>query len=70
MRGKERDGKSLIEVIVKLPFYFTSIFLPSVVIIEMHYTYGQSIGFGHTACDSKKYSFVVPLGHRISKLSL
>lgn len=63
MRGKEKGGKSFIEIIVNLPFYFTSIFLPSDVNIEIYYTYGQSIGFAHTACDSKKYSFVVPLGH-------
>lgn len=58
MRGKERGGKSLIEIIVNLPFYFTSIFLPSDVNIEIYYTYGQSIGFAHTACDSRSTHFL------------
>lgn len=70
MSGKERDGKGLIETIVNLPFYFTSIFLPSDVNTEIRYTYGQSIGFGHTACDPRKYSFIVPFRRRISKFSL
>lgn len=58
MRGKERGGESLIEIIVNLPFYFTSIFLPSDVNIEIYYTYGQSIDFAHIACDSRSTPFL------------